>query len=216
MDCIELRIVGNKESYDQEEIRYFAVHAFDLWQNAQFFEASIEGLKASISDCAVVGGATRRMGQKRKSWGMSPEQFVDISKNSGNSRFAVVFGNERTGLTDTELACCSLAINIPTSSNFPSLNLSHAVQIICYTLFRKYDQKQRGYELLSINELDELISKISTHLDTIGIYTHPGREKNKEFLTDIFARSCLSASEAQRLETLFRKIAYIKTESSQK
>ena len=34
-------------------------------------------------------------------------------KEAGAGKIAVVFGNERTGLTDEELDCCSLAINIP-------------------------------------------------------------------------------------------------------
>ncbi|MDP7477483.1 MAG: hypothetical protein QF442_03480, partial [Candidatus Peribacteraceae bacterium] len=39
--------------------------------------------------------------------------------------------------TDSELALCNLAVRIPSSSLFPSLNLSHAVQIVCYAIYRE-------------------------------------------------------------------------------
>ena len=66
---------------------------------------------------------------------MTPEQFARGMKEAGAGKVAVVFGNERTGLTDEELDCCSLAINIPSNDDFPSLNLSHAVQVMTYALF---------------------------------------------------------------------------------
>jgi tRNA/rRNA methyltransferase/tRNA (cytidine32/uridine32-2'-O)-methyltransferase len=49
---------------------------------------------------------------------------------------ALAFGNERSGLDDGELALCNIASHIPVSGAFPSLNLSHAVQIYGYELFR--------------------------------------------------------------------------------
>ena len=54
-----------------------------------------------------------------------------------NAKVAVIFGNERTGLTDEQLDECNLGVTIPSSDNFGSLNLSHAVQIMSYHLFRK-------------------------------------------------------------------------------
>ena len=211
MNCYDLRIVGQKENYNEEQIRNLSVHAYDVWQNAQFFNPSVEGLKESLSDCIIAAGTTRRMGQKRKHWGMTPEQFATFTKNSKQSTFAVVFGNERTGLTDAELKCCSVAVNIPTSEQFPSLNLAHAVQIMTYTLFRNFDHRKKGYDHIPLATLNELVEKISNHMDRIGIYTHQGREENELFLEGILARASLSAREAQQLEKIFRKMAYIKT-----
>ena len=135
-NCSDLRIIGNKNDYDEEEILRLAIHAGEIWQKAHFFEPSIEGLKASVADCSIVAGTTRRVGEKRKSWGMTPEDFASFSFNTAGGCTGIVFGNERTGLTDEELNVCSVAINIPSAPDFPSLNLSHAVQIVCYTLFR--------------------------------------------------------------------------------
>jgi len=47
---------------------------------------------------------------------------------------ALVFGAERTGLTNDELARCQGAVRIPTDPVFSSLNLAAAVQVLCYEL----------------------------------------------------------------------------------
>jgi rRNA methylase len=215
MGCYDLRIVGRKERYSEEQVRTLAVHAADIWDNARFFEPTIEGLKASMADCSIVAGTTRRLGQKRKSWGMTPEEFAGITMNSGGSKFAVVFGNERTGLTDDELDCCPVSVNIPSNDDFPSLNLSHAVQLMTYTLFRARDERQRGYEAISLARLGELVTEVGGYIDRIGLFRTAGREDNDRFIEAILSRAALSEGEAQRIGKLFRKMAYIKTGSDQ-
>lgn len=47
---------------------------------------------------------------------------------------ALVFGNERTGLTNEELQRCHAAVHIPADPTFSSLNLAAAVQVLAYEL----------------------------------------------------------------------------------
>ena len=47
---------------------------------------------------------------------------------------AIVFGPERTGLTNEHLQYCHWQVRIPTVPGFPSLNLAHAVAIVAYEL----------------------------------------------------------------------------------
>ena len=49
---------------------------------------------------------------------------------------AVVFGAERTGLTNEELESAHALVRIPASAAYPSLNLAMAVQLVAYELFR--------------------------------------------------------------------------------
>lgn len=48
---------------------------------------------------------------------------------------ALVFGREESGLSDDEISQCSYAVAIPSSSDFPSLNLSHATAVVLSWLF---------------------------------------------------------------------------------
>lgn len=213
MACPELRIIGNKTDYSDQQVRTLSVHAADIWESARFFEPTTEGLRCAIADCTVSAGTTRRMGQKRKSWGMTPEQFAQMIAATDTGKSALVFGNERTGLTDEELDCCSVAVNIPSNEAFPSLNLSHAVQIMTYTLYRSFDSRPRGYEPISLSRLKGVLEAISGNIDRIGLFRIAGKEDNYRFLEGILARSALSEGEAQRLEKLFKTIAFIKTGS---
>ena len=47
---------------------------------------------------------------------------------------AIVFGRERTGLSNEELQCCHGAVHIPTNPDFSSLNVASAVQVLAYEL----------------------------------------------------------------------------------
>ena len=209
-NCSDLRIVGNKKDYDETEILRLAIHAGAIWQKARFFEPSIEGLTASVADCCIVAGTTRRVGEKRKSWGMTPEDFASFSLNTAEGLTGIVFGNERTGLTDEELNVCSVAINIPSAPDFPSLNLSHAVQIVCYTLFRTYSPRKYGYERIPYTRVTAAAEHINKCLCKMGLFKHAGKEDNMRFFQEIIARAGLSAREARYLEELFQKLCYVK------
>jgi TrmH family RNA methyltransferase len=59
-----------------------------------------------------------------------------VFEMSARGPAAVLFGAERTGLTNEELALAHLLIRIPANPAYPSLNLSMAVQLLTYELFR--------------------------------------------------------------------------------
>ncbi len=206
-----LRIVANKSDYDEALIEKVAIHASTIWHNAEFFSPTIAGLQSSIRDCSLIAGTSRRLGKHRKSWGMTPEQFAERADFHQAGRVAVVFGNERTGLSDAELSCCSLLINIPTSPVFPSLNLAHAVHIVCYTLFRARSTQPYGYEPISRERLDSLTDYIVESLSALGLYPHPNAKKPDEFLSSIFARAALSEGEAQQIKKIMQRIRYVKS-----
>ncbi len=54
-------------------------------------------------------------------------------------RTALVFGNEKSGLSNEDIERCSAVLNIPTSAKQPSINLAQAVILTCYELSRRPD-----------------------------------------------------------------------------
>lgn len=203
MDLDELRIVGKKEDYDDEKVRRLAVHAGEIWEKAVFFDT----LKEAIEDCFIAAGTTRRKGKKRKNYSMTPEEFCDFANKTAKGKVAIVFGNERTGLTDEELEECNCAVNIPSSDKFPSLNLSHAVQIMAYTIYRASSERNFGYEPISLQENQETVKKIITSLKKIGFFTLGDEKEMKNFFTNMISRAVLSKSEVRYLEQIFSKSA---------
>ena len=197
-----LRIIQDKKNIDEEKVRVLAIHAAGIYENAEFFSSITDAVK----DCTIAAATTRRKGKKRKGKLLLPEEFCQVAENS-DGKIAVVFGNERTGLEDSEIDECTLAVTIPSSDEFGSLNLSHAVQIICYHFFRAANPKLKGYTPLTMERLDSSVEKILSSLEDIGFFKVAGRNDMKLFWRNILSRAALSEGEAQYLEKTFSKAA---------
>ncbi len=208
-DITHLRIIGKKEDYNTEKVHILAIHAAYIYDNAEFFDSITNATK----DCSIAAGTTRRRGQNRKGKLLLPEEFAKIAEqHTGNNtktgtNIAVVFGNERTGLTDSQLKECTLGVTIPSSKDFGSLNLSHAVQIIAYHLFRMKNNNLTGYTPLSLERIDKTVSIITDDLQKIGFFKIAGRSDMEAFWRNILSRAALSESEAQYIEKIFNKTA---------
>ncbi len=206
-DIKDLRIVGDINNYDLEHIHVLAIHAGYIFDNAKFYSS----IREATADCVVCAGTTRRRGKKRGKL-LLPEEFAAEAGNiTEGGKVAIVFGNERTGLTDSQLDECNLGVTIPSSDDFGSLNLSHAVQILSYHMFRQNIQEKnknfKGYTPLTLERLDNTVQEISDNLEKIGFFKMPGREDMENFWRSILSRAALSESEAQYLEKTFSKIA---------
>ncbi len=207
MGLHSLTIVG-AGGLDLEKARVLAVHAADVLEAA----ARCDHVQEAVRDAALVAGVTRRIGSRRKAWSLTPEALADRIAAMGRGTVALVFGNEEAGLSDAELALCHLAVHIPASPQFPSLNLSHAVQVIAYALFRrlaKAPPPAAAAVPIPDEELSRLVEVIIGSLRNIGYMTQPGSRGLGSFWRDILARAQLSAREARRLEGVFRNISGI-------
>ncbi len=199
-----LRIIGKKEDYDEERVRILSIHAYNLWQNAQFFNSITE----ATADCTVSAATTRRKGKKRKGKLFFPEEFaMHADRISDNAKVAIVFGNERTGLTDEEVDECTMAVTIPSCDDFPSLNLSHAVQIMCYHIFRAQNKERNGYTPINLERLGSTVNTIADKLSDIGFFSITGRDDMERFWKEVLSRASLSEGEAQYIEKIFTKAA---------
>lgn len=85
-------------------------------------------LQEAIGECATVVGTSAR---QRAGMGeaMTPRE---LAAQQGTGLTAVVFGAESQGLSTSELGLCHRWVRIPVSDRFSSLNLSHAVALVCY------------------------------------------------------------------------------------
>jgi tRNA/rRNA methyltransferase/tRNA (cytidine32/uridine32-2'-O)-methyltransferase len=204
-----------------EVIRARAVHAADVWEKAEHFAA----LEEAVAGCALVIGVTRRMGARRKAWSLTPaETAVRLRDHPGPA--ALVFGNERTGLEDREIQLCNLTSHIPASDAFPSLNLSHAVQIYAYELFHLLaperaessgtaDKAPGRWVPLDQARLEALSHSISDSLAFLGFYKQPGREDQERFFRDIFSRAGLTQREGQYIADIFAKAVRLAKKKSE-
>ncbi|MBW2650087.1 MAG: RNA methyltransferase, partial [Deltaproteobacteria bacterium] len=120
-------IVVNPLNADREKIEQMATHfALDIVEKIKYFDR----LDLALAPFNHIVGTTGRSGNT--SLKRSMEEIVDLSQNN---RVALVFGPEDRGLTNNELQYCDVLVKIPSSDDLKSINLSHAVMIICYEIF---------------------------------------------------------------------------------
>lgn len=225
MGFTRLAIAGRILNFDPEKIRFMAVHAYDLFECAERHETLDEALRHTV----LSAGVTRRHGKSRKQSYFLPEEFAVRTMRGNPGDIALVFGNEEHGLTTEELAACSAAVHIPSSPEFPSLNLSHAVQVVTYSFFRaaallhyggtpadhRPDESPiadlyAGERAVDQDRLERLIDGMMKTLTEIGFFRISDGRPTRLFLRDVMARATLSARESDEIANIFRKIGHIK------
>ncbi|MBN2737533.1 MAG: RNA methyltransferase [Spirochaetales bacterium] len=202
MGFSQLSII-KKCGIDLSEVRTFALSAFDIYEKAQFFDT----MESALADSALVLGTTRRIGKRRKAFSLFPEEAAQRVLQGNLWPLTIVFGNEETGLSQEELDYCHYAVQIPTSDDFPSINLSHALQIVLYAFSRVYTQNcLTPVKATALEDLQPAIESILDNLQSLGFFKIGGKRDMKVFLTDICARAGLSIRETRRFSALFQKI----------
>lgn len=129
MGLHELRLV-NPGQYPCAEATARASGADDVLAAAQQFDS----IDAAIADATLVIGASARSRSLPVPM-LDPRGCAEQVGVHPDARKAVIlFGRERTGLTNEELNLCHYRVQIPVNPEYPSLNVAAAVQVICYEL----------------------------------------------------------------------------------
>lgn len=90
-------------------------------------------LEEALADRTLVMATSART--RRLTWDPTdPREGARRVIAAAGERPAVVFGRERTGLTNEELDICHGIVHIPANPDYSSLNLAAAVQVLCYEL----------------------------------------------------------------------------------
>lgn len=224
MGFTDLRLAACPE-HDAERALSLAVHAEDVYIGAR----RTSSLSEALEDTSISAGFTRRLGERRKGGSLSILGFASLAAGIDAGRLALVFGNERTGLTDEELALCSLAVSIPSSDACPSLNVAQAVQIACWETAKALGagffraeaglgekggipslaggRKAKGGsgEPAERAFLDAEIADLIAFLGSLGFFRRSDSSHVREFLRDLCERASASREESKYLSTLFRR-----------
>jgi TrmH family RNA methyltransferase len=163
-------------------------------------EEAIEGLDLSIGTTAQKSYASSNLVRKP----MTPKELGAIVK-SQTGTVGMVFGREGTGLTNAELGQCDTTLTIPASSEYQTLNLSHAAAIIFYEL---YDTSP---ELSSDEFAPEKVKKTILRFLSQSAALSGMEEYERLLLTrafrNVLGRSALRHREANLLAEVLRRIS---------
>ncbi len=127
----DLRLV-DPVPFLNDEAYTWACDAKDLLHSAKVCQS----LDEALADLAFAAAFTRRFGRSRKRHVTIEEAGPTIASRASDGGTALVFGREDAGLTNEEVARCDMTVRIPTSDEFPSINLAQSVLLACYEFGR--------------------------------------------------------------------------------
>jgi TrmH family RNA methyltransferase len=206
-------LLADCPAHDLDAVHASAVHAFDLFESAE----NHASLASALSGFTLAAGFTRRMGRYRKRSVEVGAFAVDCLQRPAGS-VALVFGNERDGLSAAELDLCDEAVFIPTADAFPSLNLSHAVQLACWELRKVLiqgdpsyhdDNGMHGRVPALRGRLAEEVEVICARLEAAGFFKIGGRQDAAVMLNSMLARSAATEQEVRLFRNMFFKLAVL-------
>lgn len=129
MGLTELVLVA-PERFPHPQARAMASNALDVVEAARV----VATLPEAIGDCGWVVATSarpRHLGDEPLTPWAFAEEAVDRAQSA---KVALVFGPERTGLSNADIECCNQTVMIPADPAYPSLNLAQAVQILSWEL----------------------------------------------------------------------------------
>lgn len=130
MGLARLVLVAPERAPDRESYA-LAAGADDVLEAA----AAFDDLAAAVADCRLVLGCTARS-RRVQLQELAPREAAArcVAEAAAGGEVALVFGRERTGLSNGELQLCHAAVHIPADPGYSSLNLAAAVQVLAYEL----------------------------------------------------------------------------------
>lgn len=194
-------VLINPKAEITENTRCRAKHAQDVIDNIKIKDDSY------LDTFDVLVATTARLGSEYNinRVPLSPEELS--SKINEELNVGIVFGRESDGLTNEELAKCNLAVSIPAYGDYPTLNLSHAVGIILYELYRAHNNESfSNLNLASKEYLKTVDEKFTGLLDRLNFDTEDKKETQVKAWKRIMSKAALTEREAFILFGLFKKI----------
>ncbi|WDS37378.1 RNA methyltransferase [Pseudoxanthomonas sp.] len=121
-------VLVQPEKYPHDEAFRRAAGADDLLADA----IVTDDVAAAVADCQLVLGCTARSRRVQLEEHSPRQAAARLAQVAGEGPVALLFGRERTGLTNEELQLCHAAVHIDANPDYSSLNLAAAVQVLAY------------------------------------------------------------------------------------
>ena len=170
-----------------------------------------EDFEAAIAGCGLVVGTSAR--QRHLPWDLvEPRDCAPrIVQASRSGDVAIVFGSERIGLTNVELARCNLLVTIPTDAQYSSLNLAMAVQVFAYELWllsrpEAPPPPPPEVPLATATEMSRLYEHVEQVLEEIDFRDRTGGGHLMARIRRLFNRACLDQNEMNILRGILTAV----------
>jgi len=207
-DLSELRLLNPRDGWPNEMAVRASAGAETILENTKVFET----FQDAIADLTHVVATTARHRRLEKIVFTAKEMADDLIK-SAYQKAGIVFGPEKYGLSNDHLSLCNAVVQIPTKSDFSSLNLAQTVLICAYEWYQavqtnpKGNFKNREGTPASRLEVNLFLEHLENSLEASDFF-RPAHKKKRmlQNLRNIFQRIDLTEQEVRTLRGVIRSL----------
>jgi tRNA/rRNA methyltransferase len=203
--CHDLRLV-KVHPPSLEDARSAVGPSADLIATAKEFATVAE----AIADCIYVAGTVAPFHRPpSETYASLPAAAPSIRMLLSQQRVALLFGPEKTGLSNDALSHCQQILSIPTTPTLASMNLGQAAAVCLYELSRTHENslEQKIPAAAPAADLDRITAVLLEALIAAD-YTAIETASAQQELRQLIRRLHLSAPDARTLTGMLRKIIY--------
>jgi tRNA/rRNA methyltransferase len=202
-----LRLVAPRDGWPNPAAVATASGASAVLDHARVFDT----LADAVADCTRVYATTARMRELVKPV-LTPEQAMDDARPrvAAGEKVAILFGAERAGLENDEVALAQAIVTVPVNPAFYSLNLAQGVLLLAYEWGRHVQPvpQPASVDMATGIEVQRLGDHFEQKLDASGFFhppeKAPGMRRN---LRAMLARWGMTRAEVQTLHGALRQLA---------
>jgi TrmH family RNA methyltransferase len=178
---------------------------------------SVRTLLEAVADCTLVVGTTTG---SRRNLDRDPVPLIELSLRrpewSNHPRAALLFGSEKTGLSNGDLSYCHWLVRIPTIASCPSMNLGQAVAVSCYELARAagFPHAERRTPIRAasspadLQSIEHVLDRAATVLDQAGYFAPKSRKAQLVKLRRLILGLGLTSSDVRVLGGILAQIEW--------
>ncbi|MEL6884028.1 MAG: RNA methyltransferase [Pseudomonadota bacterium] len=173
-----------------------------------------DDLAGAVGDCAYVFATTARQRDMTKPV-FSPEAAMQdaATRIAQGQHVAVLFGPERAGLENDDIAQANALISVPVNPEFPSLNLAQCVLLVGYEWMRAAGEiahetvEMAGTDWAQVHEVDHLARHFEERMEEAGFFFPAHKAASmKTNLRNMWSRMPLTRADVQILHGMLRQL----------
>ena len=207
----DLRLVDPRDGWPNPAANAMAAHAEDIVEAATVFET----LEEAVADLSYTYATTARARDQVKPVFTARGFAADARTRAGDGqKIGLLFGREREGLWNSEIALSSAMITVPLNPGNTSLNIGQAVLLVGYEWWTAADEtpdrvlESSEAQPASQAMLDNFLSRLIADLDERSFLAVPEkRDRMTRNIRNIFQRNDLTENE---INTLHGIVSFLK------
>jgi tRNA/rRNA methyltransferase len=206
-----LRIVNPRQGWPNDKARMMATGGGRLLDGAELYDT----LEGAIADCNFVLAATARAHDQAKPVIGAAEAAAEMAPRiAAGERIAVLFGRERNGLENDEVALADRIVTLPVNPGFASLNLAQAIVIVAYEWFKLQSGAALPFAMPERSapapkqQLLAFFASLERELEKVEFFRPPDKRESMQInLRNIFTRMRPTQQDIQTLHGVIMAIA---------